>query len=367
MQDKKNVYMILTNGFNPDVRVYKEAKYLVKQGLNVTILCWDRKCEFLDKCTVQLDGITIKRFPVQSKPGTGMKQLLAYFKFMKKIRKYLKDKEYTYLHCHDFDGILIGLFTKHKKGKKIIFDMHEIYDNYSYAKVPLFHYFLKRIIRKTDYIIYVNEEQIKNINEKEKLIFLPNYPELEIYMPIEKENSDKLRVNYVGSLRDYESLKALTKLGENKQDIEVGLYGDGICFEKLKDEYQNSKIRIYGKYNGILESGKIYRNTDILYCSYNPEIENWKNAYPVKLFEAIITLTPIIVSTGTTAGNFVSKEKIGEQVKFADIESITKAIIKISNNYEKYVQKLKKITNKYIWENIVKNLDNIYRESEGNE
>ena len=49
MQQSNKVYMILTNGFDPDVRVYKEAKYLVEKNFEVTILCWDRRCEYIDK------------------------------------------------------------------------------------------------------------------------------------------------------------------------------------------------------------------------------------------------------------------------------------------------------------------------------
>ena len=37
-----NITMLLTNAFEMDVRVYKEARYLIEKGNNVTILCWDR-------------------------------------------------------------------------------------------------------------------------------------------------------------------------------------------------------------------------------------------------------------------------------------------------------------------------------------
>lgn len=43
--------MILTNGFDPDPRVYKEAKSLIKLGHKVTILCWDRSGEYINKPT----------------------------------------------------------------------------------------------------------------------------------------------------------------------------------------------------------------------------------------------------------------------------------------------------------------------------
>ena len=43
------VIMILTNGFAPDLRVYKEAKYLAQKCNEVEILCWDRENKYIDK------------------------------------------------------------------------------------------------------------------------------------------------------------------------------------------------------------------------------------------------------------------------------------------------------------------------------
>ena len=54
--------MILTNGFDPYRRVYKEAKSLTKLGHSVTILCWDRAEKYIDKPTENIDGINIVRF-----------------------------------------------------------------------------------------------------------------------------------------------------------------------------------------------------------------------------------------------------------------------------------------------------------------
>lgn len=362
MQQSNKVYMILTNGFDPDVRVYKEAKYLVEKNFDVTILCWDRRCEYIDKEEKILDGIKIKRFFIPSTPGTGLKQLIPYFKFMRSVKNYLKNKEYNYLHCHDFDGIVVGMATKKKKKKQIIFDMHEIYNNYAYAKNKIFKKIFNNIIKKVNYVIYVNNEQIKNIEKKEKLVFLPNYPEQCTYSPIDKVKANKIRINYIGSLRDYESLKALAEIGVQNQNIEIGLYGSGICYDKLKKEYKDTPVKIYGKYDGLKDSGEIYRNTDILYCSYNPSIENWKNAYPVKLYEAIITLTPIIVTKDTAVGELVEKYKIGEVIAYNNIDSIQEKICKIHDNYNYYINNLKNIYQKYQWKSIVNNLDIIYKE-----
>lgn len=363
MNNSEKIFMILTNGFDPDVRVYKEAKYLKNKGFDIEIVCWDRKGDYLGKLEDEVENIKIKRFYIPSKPGTGMKQIIPFIKFIKSVRKYLKDKNYSYLHCHDFDGMTAGLFTKRRKDKMIIFDMHEIYKNYSYAKNRVFDFIFNKYLRKSQYIIYVNDEQIKGMASilKEKTVFLPNYPEEKIYIPIKKSFRNKTRVNYVGSLRDYESLDTLSQIGLDNEQIQVGLYGMGICFDKLNEKYKNTNIKIYGKYNGISESGEIYRNTDILYCSYNPEIKNWKTAYPVKLFESIITLTPIIVSEDTEVSNFVKVNEIGESIQYGDKTSIINAINKIKTHYEEYVENIKKIANDYKWEKIVRNLDRIYK------
>ena len=89
--------MILTNRFDPDVRVFKEAKYLVAKGFDVEILCWDRENEYRDRKTEDVEGITIRRFFPYAKYGTGYKQLVSFFRYIKECREYLKDEEYEYL------------------------------------------------------------------------------------------------------------------------------------------------------------------------------------------------------------------------------------------------------------------------------
>ena len=130
------VIMILTNGFAPDLRVYKEAQYITNKGYEVEILCWDRESIFKDKPTEQYGNIKIKRFFVDSKYGSGLKQIFKLLKFKKECKKHLKEENINcdYIHCHDLDGMLVG-YLLHKKNSKLIFDMHEFYNSGSYAKI----------------------------------------------------------------------------------------------------------------------------------------------------------------------------------------------------------------------------------------
>ena len=65
----KQIIMLLANGFNPDPRVYKEARYLLKIGFHLTILCWDREKGYEYPEYQIIDGMEIVRFKHFSKTG----------------------------------------------------------------------------------------------------------------------------------------------------------------------------------------------------------------------------------------------------------------------------------------------------------
>lgn len=351
----EKIFMILTNGFDPDVRVFKEAKFLISLDYDVEILCWDRKCDYIEKPKTNIDGVNITRFCIKSLPASGMKQLNPYLKYIKSIKKYLKDKEYKYLYCHDFDGMLAGRLATLGKRKTYIFDMHEIYSS-------RYKFLVKRFVKKAKNVVYVNNEQLKylGISENNKFIYLPNYPEESTFLPIEKDKKDNFRINYIGFLRDYDSLKTLMEIAKDNSNINVGIYGTGEFYDKLKEENKYSNVSLYGKFDGLKDGAKIYNNTDILYCEYNPNIYNWKIAYPIKFYEGIVTKTPIIVSKNTKVAEFVEKYKIGEIAEYSNLESLNIAVKRIIDNYSEYVKNIEKIRDDYKWEKIVRNLEKVF-------
>lgn len=362
------VIMILTNGFDPDVRVYKEAKYLVSKGFEVTILCWDRKCEYSSKIEEVVDGIEIKRFEIPSKPGTGFKQIVPYLKFMKQVRKYLKDEKYEYLHCHDFDGIVVGMFAKKRKSQKVIFDMHEYYNTGIYAK---FYWIVEKMInflqKKSYKVIHVNNYQIEKVldENREKLVFLPNYPELEQFKKLKHQPSDKIRIIYAGYVRHFIPLTNLAKAVNELQNITVEVHGTGDKFEQVKaleKEYKNFKV--FGKFEHD-EIIDFYSNSDLVYIVYDKGNKNNETALPTKFFEAIASCIPVIVSNNSLLEEKVKEYDIGFSVEDTDYKSIKNVLEEIEKNDEILKQKrenIKKIPEKFSWEEIVKNLDEIYKE-----
>lgn len=363
----KKVKMILTNRFDPDVRVYKEARYLVSKGFDVEILCWDRENEYKDKENELVNGIKIKRFFPFAKYGTGLKQLKSFYKFILECKEYLKYEEYYYLHCHDLDGVISGYISK-TKDSKLIFDMHEFYE--VNGKKQKIRYLIRSIVKffqnKSDAIIYVSELQTSVISNKDKfkLIYLPNYPEKTNYIGVDKTNSDTLRISYIGAVRQYEQLKNLMDACKDTQGVDISIHGAGVAYKglnEIKDNYIN--VEVTGKYD-FTESAKLYSQSDILYVIYPTTSLQYVSSYPVKLFESIITKTPIIVGRGTVLEDFVNKYGIGFVVDGDNIDEIRELVNYINDNRNLLKEKernLEKIQYDYSWDEVVKNLDEIYK------
>lgn len=362
----KNVKMVLTNGFGPDVRVYKEAKYLAEKGFDVEILCWDRQNEHVDLETEEIDGIKIKRFFPYSKYGTGLKQLSSFIQFIEECRRYLDGKKYRYLHCHDLDGVIVGYFVR-RNNAKLIFDMHEIYEvNRGKQK---FRHVIRWIVNyfqsKSDYIIFLNDFQRKIMLKRntEKLIFLPNYPEKKDYSNYKKTKSDKLRISYIGAVRQYMQLKNLMDACKDLKDTYVSVHGSGVDMEKLKAiEKDYNNVQVTGRFS-FKDSAKLYSECDLLYALYPMTSLQYVVAVPVKFYEAIITKTPMIVNNNKSLCDFVIENDIGFVVNGDNVEDIRNLIYYILNNRHILKEKmtnLSKIQYKYSWDDVVGNLDIIY-------
>ena len=358
------ILMVLTNGFDPDVRVYKEAEYILAKGHSVEILCWDRNCEY--KEYEQLKGINIRRFPIKSVYGSGLKQIFSYAKFMKSIIKYIKKNPCDLIHFHDLDGAIPSLFIR-KRNMKYIFDMHELYINGINKYIDFVLLRLLHIVQnKADKIIYVTDMQLKFMkkNNVKKCLFLPNYPSAKIFSSIKKNDFSKLRIAYIGSARDFKSLKILIDATKKHKNFQFRIDGMGSEYANLKkySEENNFENILTGKYDGVKDIEEIYKNTDLLYCAYDNENENWKSGISVKFYEGIITHTPIIVNKGGEEEKMVVKYDIGYVIDINNPSSFDNLLDNISHSdsYKRKIESIQRIDHLFDWDHIVGILDNIY-------
>lgn len=364
---KKSVVMILTNGFDPDVRVYKEAVYLVKKGFDVTILCWDRDLSKNYPVCEDVDGVHIKRFKISSVYGTGLKQLPKYLKFMKECHAFLKMNRCTYLHCNDLDGAVIGYFFHgYKCGK--VFDMHEFYEKGNAIRRCITRSVVIHLIKKFRAALYENaiylEEPYKSI---QKYIYpLRNYPDSDMVQFREKEQSDVFRIGYHGVVRGQVlEFKALFEAVKGLDDVRVDINGGGMDLEQLKllaPAYGN--VYVHGPYNGIQESTYLYQNTDLLFCAYDPEDPNYQgDAEVIKFYEAIFTGTPILVTKNIGMEKKVLENTFGLSCDTRNPEDIRKTILKLKEDkayWKKCHESELLFAPNYSWGKAVQILDKIY-------
>lgn len=362
----KKIKMIVTNRYDPDVRVHKEAKYLISRGFDVEILCWDRENEYINKLDEHIDGVKIRRFFPYSKYGSGLRQIKPYIKFIFELKNYLRKVEYKYLHCHDLDGVIAGYLVNDNKAK-LIFDMHEFYEGIrgNNKKSLLIKLIVLFFQNKSNWIVYINDIQIDKISKKNKrkLVYLPNYPDLNDYKLNEKKSDEKLRISYIGSVRQYNELKNLIDACKEIENVVVAIHGMGVAYEKLKSISHNyNNLLLTGVFD-ITQSSELYNTTDVLYAVYPMDSVQNKKSYPVKFYEAIITKTPIIVNKGSILEEFLYDNDIGFVVNGEDINEIRDLIVSISQNREILDKKrgnIDKIQYQYNWQQVIKNIDQIY-------
>lgn len=359
------IIMVLGKEYNGDVRVYREAIYLKSLGYEIEVLSWDRENNNINTPIENIEGIKVIRFYPYSRYGTGIKQILPYLRFVLLCVKYIKSNHHEYLHCHDLDGMLVGLFIKGKS--KIVFDMHEIYESQTNnKKIKMILRILTKSLVKVAYkVVYVNEVQKNALPGKfaDKFVYLPNYPNVDMFGDVEKTESSSIRISYIGKVRQYEELKNLIDVCKELKNIKVFIHGDGIAYEKLFDYSADlDNIVVSGKYN-FQQSSLLYSETDILYAVYPTSNLQNRLSYPIKLFESIITKTPIIVSKNTKMEQFVLENDIGFVVDESDVNNIKCVIEKILADIsilELKKKNIEKIQYNYTWEAMVNNLKEIY-------
>lgn len=364
----KQITMLLTNDFNPDPRVYKEALYLTKQGAHVTILCWDRESES-DCAEYEIqDGIEVVRYKFPSIAGSGMKQLGSALKYIIACKKYLNNNHCDFLHCNDLDGAIIGWLTR-KGITPMVFDMHEVYDGYYIGKPSIMRKITKFFIRKSVAALYENDVYLSDSYKEvhDKLYKLKNYPDSGLIETKPKSKSNIFRIGYHGAVRgQIKEFKALfDAVKDMSEEIRVDINGNGPDLKELKElEKSCCNVFIHGAFDGTKMLSNLYEGTDLLFCGYAPDNPNQQEtAEPVKYFEAILTGTPMLATEALSIGKKVTENGFGLACDTRNPNAIRDAILKIKEDkalWQKFHENELVVAHKYDWQEEVKVLDKVY-------
>jgi len=373
--------MLLTNAFDPDPRVYQEAKVLIEKGYKVSILCWDRdpKAPFQEN----IDGIYVERIYVKSTHGRGSTQIIFLLLFWIKALIKALSKKIDITYCHDFDTLPLGYTISRLKKTKLVYDAHESYvDMLANNVSPL----IKKIIsvaenyllKKVDLTITVGDILKESLIKKGALqvMVVGNWKQLTDFQfsakVLEEEKTklgipkDALVISYIAHLNPERKIEPLLRSIENEEDVFLVVGGRGPIEKIVRNSAQKHKNIIFLGFVHPLKVPFYVALSDVVYYGFDKNNPNAQYSAPNKLFEALAAGKAIITGDFGEIGHIVKKYNCGLILKDYSIEEIKNAINILKNkNYLIEIQNnsLKIAEKKYNWqmakENLIKAIDKL--------
>ena len=359
--------MLLTNAFEPDPRVHQEAKSLVENGYDVTILCWDRDCKFPPEEAI--DGIKIERIYVRSTHGRGSTQVPFLLLFWLKTYGRAIPKDFSIVHCHDFDTLPLGYLVGKRKKAKVIYDAHESYVD-MLGNLPWLirkaiyraeNFFLKRI----DLLITVGEilretfEKrgvrrscvVGNWKDPSKFEFPPEFLEEE-KQRLHISNG-QLVIAFVANLGKERQLKQLIEAVKETPSVTLMVGGDGPCRGVVQEASSRYSNIIYLGYVHPSKVPLYIAISDIIFYGFDPSNPNSKFSAPNKLFEALAAGKAVLTGDFGEIGRIVKETGCGMIVNNYSIMEIKKtfASLKAETLDQLKENAYRHALSKYNWEN----------------
>ena len=381
---KRNILMVVLSSVSPDVRVEKEARYLVQEGNEVTIAAIDRTGELPE--TEERDGYTIIRM------SSKRKSIFKYFEFWKNVKKRFSMQKYNILHLHDLN--VLPLASKLKNLSDIvIYDSHENFpeqmsETFGLPALIAYTWLEKRYLKKVDNIITAAPTVTDTLKRKynTKSEWVSNYPskidvEKAHVKPISSryEKKTKFRVVYFGvmykNLGYDKTVETVEILREklSSEDIEFLIIGSGPALEPMGKLISEKSLSDYFTLTGwmdYLDALSILRTCDMGLILFQPGKNNFLRM-PNRLYDYCSAGVPFIGSNFEGLQRAIEgMEKFGELIDPTSPREIAKTILDFYNNKDKLdqmkINAQQAYFNRYNWEleaeKIVKTYESAYLE-----
>lgn len=368
---KKRIIILKTNTLDIDPRLEKEIATLDRAGYSVILICWDR-----NRNNSRFSQVARKnnyfQITMRLRAPFGVKILPLLPIWWCFVTFHLLKSKYEIIHAINFDSIIPAAIISKIKRKPIIYEMHDTYEDH--ILLPrwlrnIFVYIDKLVIKVVNFIIIVDESRIEEFNgiPNDNIAVIYNSPpDIQINEIAKEENKNTFSIFYAGSLSKGRSIEKVITAVHKIDNIEFVIAGFGDQEQMVQEEASKSlgKIRYIGKipYDVVIEHTL---TSNLLFSLYDPMIPLNKFASSNKLFEAMMSRKPVLVSKGTAMERIVKREKCGLIVDCNDPDEIRKAILYLMQNTD-YCRLLgangrKAYENIYNWKAMEERLLNIYR------
>ncbi len=405
-KDKLKIGMIVDSYYPKDIRVRKEAESLAKD-FDVFVLCVKNSNEPIYETINNVKVFRLVEYKSFNHKAfydiiTSINFIHPIFK--KKLSEFYSKTNVDVLHVHDLPLAKIVYQFSKKRGLKSVLDLHENYPealktwfiwrknklvrlkNKVFFNFMHWHKYEKKMINKFDYIIAVVEEMKERIINKhkidpQKIIVVTNSEKKDFSNNFLKTDdniinnySDSFTISYVGGFGPHRGLQtaieAIPKIQKTIPNVKLLLVGPANNDVKnhlkhliLKNDIENYVELIpsqtFESVAGIMKSS----NINII-----PHISNehTESTIPHKLFQILLSGSPILVSDCAPLKRIIGDNDIGLVFKAGDSTDFANKIIQIYSNYSLFCNKAEKgkqfiLNGDLNWEETEKILLNFYQ------
>lgn len=319
------VIFLRANAIDPDPRVEKEAKSLLRGGHSCIFVGWDRTADHEPEVTHRTVGghqVPTILIGVKASFGQGAKNAPNVARYQLRLFKWLKEnvEDYDAIHACDLDTGIAACQASRKTGKPLVYD---VFDFYSDSRIMPD--WMRAIVRKIEYsvigqscaTIICTEQRAVQVegSRYRQLVVIENTPEeIELDEACESGRADttKITLAYVGILTADRYLDRLLDAVDQHENLVLNIGGFGPLSEMIERRANaNQRIRYRGRlaYHDALVCEK---KADVMFGMYDPSIANHRLAAPNKYYESLMLGTPLITVRGTSVADWVEEEKTGE-------------------------------------------------------
>ena len=339
--------MVVSNRYDPDPRVQKEATTLVEAGHRVQVFAYDRAHDGGPAEEVR-QGVRIHRLRLKCRAyGVNAGTLLGLSEFRRAVSRILNADPPDVLHCHDQDTCALGLAFKQRRGTRFIFDAHDFYWTFLTREksvaawrrgaARLLEASHRRYARAADLLITVTDSVSEHPGTADLYrrwgcdpLVIWNAP-LAVHSP--PPLPARFTVGYYGNVRAPAMFDWLLQAIEAMPEAErpaLRVAGGGTAQSAVATRLQHAEnhlgipVHVTGPF-AMEELYALMAECSIQYCAY-PRQGNVERSVPVKLLDAVAHGRRVIGNADMLMGDWIREKNWGWAVREGDVSMLTRAL-----------------------------------------
>ncbi len=331
----------------PNPRMNKRIEFLKQKALT-QVICVRRASQNIWEPTQDVEH-TVFDIDLPSAKHI-VKRYISSQEFQKKALDKLNEIKPNVIYAEGLDTLIIASKYKKNHDVRIVFEVADLRENYIVKPKK----FIKRLItrellrkektvfKNVDFLVVTSPKfydmHYDSLISKNRLLFIPNAPNIEVFMNYKKHEGD-FTIGFIGGIRYLHQMKMLVDVSE-KIPCDVlfaGAGGTSSDYEEIQNYCSNKEnVTFTGRYDYNSQIASLYGKVDCVFAVYDADNPNVRIALPNKLYESIYCELPIIVAKGTYLSELVEKYGVGISVSHKNPEELEKAITQLKTDREYY-------------------------------